>query len=53
MLWHPSKAKAKLGWVREITLAELVAEIVVTGYGSAQHDSLVTETGFLAFDHRE
>ncbi len=53
LLGDPSKAKAKLGWVPKITLAELVAEMVLADYGSAQRDSLVKRAGFQSYDHHE
>ena len=52
-IWISSKAKAKLGWVPKITLAELVAEMALADYGSAQRDSLVKQAGFQAYDHHE
>ena len=53
LLGDPSKAKAKLGWFPKITLAELVAEMVLADYVSAQRDSLVKRAGFQAYDHHE
>ena len=53
LLGDPSKAKAKLGWVPKITLAELERELVESNYVSAKRDSLVKKAGFQAFDYHE
>ena len=53
LLGDTTKAREKLGWTPKITLAELVAEMVVSDYASAKRDSLVKLAGFQAFDHYE
>jgi GDPmannose 4,6-dehydratase len=53
LLGDPSKAKQKLGWTPETTLAELVREMVESDYVAAKRDSLVKQAGFQAFDYHE
>ena len=53
LLGDPSKAKAKLGWTPQITLPELVREMVAADYAAAQRDSLVKQAGFQAYDYNE
>jgi GDPmannose 4,6-dehydratase len=53
LLGDPAKAKAKLGWVPKITLAELVAEMVNSDYTAAKRDALVKQAGFQAYDYHE
>ena len=53
LLGDPSKAKQQLGWTPKITLANLVAEMALADYASAQRDSLVMAAGFQAFNHHE
>jgi len=53
LLGDPSKAKAKLGWVPQTTLPQLVKEMVEADYASARRDSLVKQAGFQAYDYNE
>lgn len=53
LLGDPTKAREKLGWTPQISLSELVAEMVRSDYTSAKRDSLVKLAGFQAFDHYE
>ncbi len=53
LLGDPTKAREKLGWTPQISLSELVAEMVSSDYTSAKRDSLVKLAGFQAFDHYE
>ncbi|MEC5384402.1 GDP-mannose 4,6-dehydratase [Uliginosibacterium sp. H3] len=53
LLGDPTKAKEKLGWVPTTTLQELVKEMVVADYASAQRDELVKRAGFQAYDYHE
>ena len=53
LLGDPSKAKQKLGWTPQITLRELVKEMVESDYLSAKRDNLVKDAGFQAYDHHE
>ena len=53
LLGDPSKAKTKLGWEPQITLAELVREMVLSDYTAAKRDSLVKSAGFQAYDYHE
>ena len=48
-----SLAKEKLGWVPEITFAELVAEMMREDLKDAERDELVKHHGYKAFDHNE
>ncbi len=45
LLGDPSKAKAKLGWVPEITTQEMCAEMVVEDYRTARRHALLKEHG--------
>jgi GDPmannose 4,6-dehydratase len=53
LLGDPSKAKNKLDWSPKITLVELVAEMALADYASAQRDSLVKAAGFQSFNYHE
>jgi GDPmannose 4,6-dehydratase len=53
LLGEPEKARRKLGWVPQTTLAELVREMVCSDYASAQRDDLVKQAGFRVYDHHE
>ena len=46
LLGDPSKAKQKLGWVPEITLDDLVAEMVANDLAQAKQHSLLKKYGF-------
>jgi len=45
LLGDPSKAKAKLGWVPEITTQEMCAEMVAEDYRTARRHALLKEHG--------
>ena len=53
LLGDPTKAREKLGWSPKTTLAELVKEMVLADYMSAQRDALVKTAGFQAYDYHE
>jgi len=53
LLGDPTKAKEKLGWVPQITLAEMVAEMVREDLSIAQRDDLCRKEGFKTFDYNE
>jgi len=53
LLGDASKARVKLGWTPEITLAELVAEMVQADYMAAKRDSLVRSAGFHTYVYNE
>jgi len=53
LLGDPTKAREKLGWVPQTTLAELVQEMVQADYAAAKRDALVKSAGFQAYDHHE
>ncbi len=46
LLGDPSKAKATLGWVPQITLQEMVTEMVISDLADAQRHSLLKTHGF-------
>ncbi|WP_270829393.1 GDP-mannose 4,6-dehydratase [Aeromonas sp. QDB20] len=46
LLGDPSKAKAKLGWVPEITVEEMCAEMVAADLAKAKQHALLIEHGF-------
>jgi len=48
LLGDPTKAKAKLGWVPEITLDEMIAEMVASDLGQAKQVSLLRQHGYSA-----
>ena len=47
LLGDPSKAKEKLGWVPEITLDRMVAEMVETDLADAKKSALLKQHGYL------
>ena len=53
LLGDPSKAKQKLGWEPEITLQEMVKEMMEADLESAKRDALVKEHGYKVFDYHE
>jgi GDPmannose 4,6-dehydratase len=53
LLGNPAKAKAKLGWVPEVTFDQLVKEMVQADLGHAQQDALVQKHGFTPKNYRE
>ena len=46
LLGDPTKAKEKLGWVPEITVEEMCAEMVAHGLGKAKQHSLLKKHGY-------
>jgi len=46
LLGDPAKAKAKLGWVPEITLEQMIAEMVASDLSDAKQISLLKQHGF-------
>jgi len=53
LLGDPSRAKAKLGWEPEISLDEMVAEMVREDLKIAERDELCRREGFRTFDYNE
>jgi len=53
LLGDPSKAKAKLGWVPEVTFDQLVKEMVQADLEHARQDALVQRHGFPTKNFRE
>lgn len=49
LLGNPAKAKNKLGWVPEITVEEMCAEMVVNDLGCAKRHALLKQHGHDAF----
>lgn len=46
LLGDPAKAKAKLGWVPEITLDQMIAEMVASDLDQARRHALLKQHGF-------
>jgi GDPmannose 4,6-dehydratase len=46
LLGDPSKAKEELGWVPEITLDQMVAEMVETDLADAKKSALLKSNGY-------
>jgi len=46
LLGDPAKAKAKLGWVPEITLAQMIVEMVANDLDQAKQHALLQKHGF-------
>ena len=53
LLGDPSKAKAKLGWVPEITVQEMCAEMVAEDLNEAIKNSLLKNNGYIINLHKE
>ncbi len=53
LLGDPSKAKEKLGWVPEISLKELIKEMIHHDLNEAEKDHLCRTHGFDTFDYNE
>lgn len=53
LLGDPAKAKAKLGWVPEITFEQLVQEMVVADLKLAERDQIVSQKGYKAYNYFE
>jgi GDPmannose 4,6-dehydratase len=53
LLGDSTKAREKLGWVPEITLDEMVAEMVREDLKIAERDELCKREGYQTFDYHE
>jgi len=53
LLGDSSKAREKLGWVPEIALEDMVAEMVREDLKMAERDELLKREGFKVFDYNE
>ncbi len=53
LLGDPTRAKEKLGWVPEITLDEMVIEMVESDLVEAKKHALVTRHGYAVFNAQE
>jgi GDPmannose 4,6-dehydratase len=53
LLGDSSKAREKLGWTPEITLVEMVAEMVREDLKIAERDELCRREGFQTFEYNE
>jgi len=53
LLGDPSKAKARLGWIPEITFEEMVKEMVNHDYKLAKRDKLCNDHGFEVCNYHE
>jgi len=53
LLGDASKARRQLGWVPQVTFAELIREMVESDWRLAQRDALVEREGFGAYKHHE
>ncbi|MDD2462590.1 GDP-mannose 4,6-dehydratase [Desulfobulbus propionicus] len=53
LLGNPAKAKEELGWEPQVTLIELVREMVLADLAEARRDYLCRARGFKTFDHHE
>ena len=53
LLGDSSKAKEKLGWKPEISLDEMVAEMVREDLKIAERDELCKREGYTVFDYNE
>ena len=53
LLGDPSKAKTKLGWVPEITLEEMIAEMVTSDLHQAQKKALLNQHGYAVAANHE
>ena len=53
LLGDPTKAKEKLGWVPQITLQEMITEMVANDYDEARKHALLKEEGYHVAVSRE
>ena len=53
LLGDPTKAKEKLGWSPKISFHELVAEMTLEDYKSAQRDELIKKNGHQVMNYHE
>jgi GDPmannose 4,6-dehydratase len=53
LLGDPTKAKEKLGWVPQITLPEMVKEMVAADLSAAQQTALLKQHGYKVSVGRE
>jgi GDPmannose 4,6-dehydratase len=53
LLGDPSKAREKLGWSPQISIDELVREMVEADWENAKRDAMVARAGFRTLRHHE
>ncbi len=53
LLGDPTKARGTLGWTPEISLDEMVREMVEADLALAERDALVAREGYAVFHHKE
>jgi GDPmannose 4,6-dehydratase len=53
LLGDASKAREKLGWIAEVSFADLVAEMVACDLDHAKRDALVSSEGYRVSSHHE
>jgi GDPmannose 4,6-dehydratase len=53
LLGDSTRAREKLGWVPEITLDQMVAEMVREDLKIAERDELCRREGYQTFDYHE
>ena len=53
LLGDATKARQKLGWVPEMSFAQLVAEMVESDLALAKRDAMVAKEGYKIYSHRE
>jgi GDPmannose 4,6-dehydratase len=53
LLGDATKAREKLGWTAEVSVAELVAEMVESDLNIARRDALVAKEGYKVYSHHE
>ena len=53
LLGDATKARQKLGWVPEMSFAQLVAEMVASDLALAKRDAMVAKEGYKIYSHRE
>ncbi len=53
LLGDATKAREKLGWIPEVSFAELVAEMVESDLALAKRDAMVAKEGYKIYSHHE
>ena len=53
LLGDPTKAKEELGWVPNISFAQLVQEMVVEDLKLAERDQIIKQKGYKAYNYFE
>jgi len=53
LLGDPSRAREELGWVPQVTFADMVAEMVQEDLTAARRDALIRRSGFKVCDYNE